>query len=126
MMRSMLRYDSRAAAGPMWYASSAFITCKAARSTSENTATVGMPSSRQARITRTAISPRLATRIFLNSGGMVKGDLTTEDTESTEAENKAEDLTIDSAWRSKSSDHQMSVTFPCHSDTEEFCWLHRF
>src|SRR5436305_15204333 len=38
----------------------------ASRSASEYTAAVAMPSSRQARITRIAISPRLATRIFLN------------------------------------------------------------
>src|SRR6185437_7095521 len=50
----------------MKYASSAWRTCSEARSTSEYTATEGMPSSRQARITRTAISPRLAIRIFLN------------------------------------------------------------
>src|SRR5262252_1221654 len=39
----------------------------APRSASEYTATVSTPSSRHARITRTAISPRLATRIFLKS-----------------------------------------------------------
>src|SRR5947209_4882300 len=61
----MLRYDSRAAAGPIAYASSAMRTCKESRSTSEYTATDAMPNSRQARITRTAISPRLAIRIFL-------------------------------------------------------------
>src|SRR5215467_7069159 len=37
-------------------------TCSASRSASENTATDAMPCSRQARITRTAISPRFATR----------------------------------------------------------------
>ena len=40
--------------------SSASDTCKASRSASENTATVEMPISLQARMTRTAISPRLA------------------------------------------------------------------
>src|SRR4030095_15386236 len=39
-------------------------TCRASRSASENTATEAMPCSRQGRITRTAISPRLATRTF--------------------------------------------------------------
>src|SRR5882672_1086832 len=39
-------------------------TWSASRSTSENTATDVMPCSRQARITRTAISPRFATRTF--------------------------------------------------------------
>src|SRR4249919_568675 len=37
-------------------------TWSASRSASENTATEAMPCSRQARITRTAISPRFATR----------------------------------------------------------------
>ena len=40
--------------------SSASDTCRASRSASENTATVEMPISLQARMTRTAISPRLA------------------------------------------------------------------
>jgi hypothetical protein len=47
-------------------ASSAILTCNAERSRSEYTATEQMPSSRHARITRTAISPRLAINIFLN------------------------------------------------------------
>src|SRR3954470_3116454 len=68
MMRGMLRYDSRAGAGPMHTSSSANRTCSDSRSASEYTATVWMPSSRQARITRSAISPRLAIRIFLNNG----------------------------------------------------------
>src|SRR5262249_10090674 len=41
-------------------------TCGARRSGSENTATERIPISRQARITRTAISPRLAIRILRN------------------------------------------------------------
>src|SRR4029453_10781408 len=41
-------------------------TCSACSSASEYTATVLMPSSRQAWITRMAISPRFAIRIFLN------------------------------------------------------------
>src|SRR5579884_2993239 len=39
----------------------------ASRSRSEYTATVAMPSSRQVRMTRTAISPRLAIRTFSNT-----------------------------------------------------------
>ena len=38
------------------------------RATVEYTATVAIPISRHVRMTRSAISPRLATRIFLNSG----------------------------------------------------------
>src|SRR5262249_25515117 len=53
----------------MHTASSAKRTCKEFRSASEYTATVPIPSSLQAQITRRAISPRLATRIFLNIGG---------------------------------------------------------
>src|ERR1051326_8699339 len=62
----MFKYDSRAGAGPSKYASSALETCSAPRSTSEKTATVAMPISRQARMTRTAISPRLAMRTLVN------------------------------------------------------------
>src|SRR4051794_34247068 len=47
--------------------SSARRACKASRSVVEQTATVAMPSSRQARSTRSAISPRLAIRIFRNT-----------------------------------------------------------
>src|SRR5215813_13597066 len=46
--------------------SSASRTCMASASAVECTATVGMPSSLQARKTRNAISPRLAMRIFSN------------------------------------------------------------
>src|SRR5688572_21114917 len=48
--------------------SSANRTCSACSSASEYTATVLMPSSRQAMMMRIAISPRLAIRIFLNIG----------------------------------------------------------
>src|SRR3954453_9026315 len=48
-------------------ASSARRTCNDRRSSSEYTATVGIPISWQARITRTAISPLLAMRTFLNT-----------------------------------------------------------
>src|SRR5580704_11725064 len=50
----------------MHTASSANRTCNELRSASEYTATVEIPSSLQAQITRRAISPRLATRIFRN------------------------------------------------------------
>ena len=54
--------------------SSAKRTCKASASAVEWTATERKPISRQARITRSAISPRLAIRTFLNIG--VAGALT--------------------------------------------------
>ena len=50
----------------MQTSSSAKRTCSEFSSASEYTATVLMPSSRQAKMMRSAISPRLATRIFLN------------------------------------------------------------
>src|SRR5687768_4587716 len=50
----------------MQTASSASLTYLASRSASEYTITARTPSSRQARWMRSAISPRLATRIFLN------------------------------------------------------------
>src|SRR3954451_1966767 len=50
----------------MQTASSARRVCRHSSSAWLYTATVAIPSSRQARITRTAISPRLAMRIFLN------------------------------------------------------------
>src|SRR5713226_3307704 len=52
----------------MHTASSAKRTCSALRSASEWTATVAMPSSLHAQITRSAISPRLAMRILRNIG----------------------------------------------------------
>src|ERR1700683_4325990 len=52
----------------MQTASSANRTCSELRSASEYTATVEMPSSLHAQMTRRAISPRLATRIFWNIG----------------------------------------------------------
>src|ERR1700749_4506517 len=61
------RYESRAAGGPTQTLSSAKRTCIASASAVECTATVGMPSSRQARWMRSAISPRLAIRILLNN-----------------------------------------------------------
>src|ERR1043165_8941216 len=48
--------------------SSAISTCLSSRSALECTATVLMPSSRQVRRMRSAISPRVAIRIFLMSG----------------------------------------------------------
>src|SRR5687768_14296833 len=53
----------------MHTSSSAKRTCSDSRSASEYTATVWIPSSRQARITRSAISPRFAIRTFLNIQG---------------------------------------------------------
>src|SRR5471032_3411079 len=50
--------------------SSARRTCMASASAVECTATVGMPSSLQARSTRSAISPRLAIRILSNIGSI--------------------------------------------------------
>src|SRR5215475_7380152 len=50
----------------MQTASSANRTCSEFRSASEYTATVEIPSSLHAQMTRRAISPRLATRILLN------------------------------------------------------------
>src|SRR6266571_4608873 len=48
-------------------ASSASLTCSASRSAAEYTATVRTPSRRAVRITRQAISPRLATRSLPNT-----------------------------------------------------------
>jgi len=53
-------------AGPIRAASSAMRTCSEVRSASEYTATLAIPISRRVRITRTAISPRLAIRILRN------------------------------------------------------------
>src|SRR3972149_8455784 len=50
-------------------ASSASWTWRASASAWEKTATVRTPSSRQARMIRTAISPRLAIRTLENTGG---------------------------------------------------------
>src|SRR6478735_8900932 len=66
MMAGMCRYDCLAGAGPMHTLSSANLTCSAFESASECTATASMPSSRHARMTRNAISPRLAMRMRLN------------------------------------------------------------
>src|SRR5437867_3682154 len=69
MMREMFRYESAFLAGPMQTSSSANLTWRESLSTSEWTATVRMPSSLQAQMILSAISPRLAMRIFLNIGG---------------------------------------------------------
>src|SRR6516165_2764462 len=66
MMLGTLRYERAVWGGPMQYASSAKRGCSACRSASEKTATVLTPSSRQARMMRTAISPRFATRTLAN------------------------------------------------------------
>src|SRR5262245_26926823 len=57
--------------------SSANSTCSEFSSASEYTATVLMPSSRQAWMTRSAISPRFAIRIFLNMAHPPQGGVTT-------------------------------------------------
>src|SRR5690242_673475 len=67
MMRSTSRYDWPGAGGPIPTASSASLTNAAFASASLCTATVDTPRSRHARTTRSAISPRLATRTFLNT-----------------------------------------------------------
>src|SRR5712691_3025340 len=48
-------------------------TCRLSRSASEYTATVPIPSSLQAQMTRSAISPRLAMRIFLKGADAKQG-----------------------------------------------------
>ena len=60
----MKTHDWLLGASPMQTASSASWTCNACRSIVEWTATHGIPISWAVLITRTAISPRLATRIF--------------------------------------------------------------
>src|SRR5918999_6297307 len=70
---STLRYEWRAGALPRASASSASRTCSASSSASEYTATVVRSSSRQARTTRRAISPRFAIRTFFMSGGPPPG-----------------------------------------------------
>ena len=62
----IFKYDKALGGGPMQTASSANFTCKLSASAVEYTATVLIPISRQVRITRNAISPRLAINIFLN------------------------------------------------------------
>ena len=68
MIRSPRRYDSPAGPGPSRKASSAIAAWRAPRSASEYTATVATSSSRSVRMTRTAISPRLATRTLVKGG----------------------------------------------------------
>src|SRR5690606_14731538 len=66
MLASPRRYDSSGRGPPTVYASSASRTCCASRSASANTATVRTPTRRAVRITRHAISPRLAISTFSN------------------------------------------------------------
>jgi hypothetical protein len=66
MRAGMLRYESMFRGGPMQIAWSANFTWRLFWSASEYTATVLTPSSLHAQMTRRAISPRLAIRIFLN------------------------------------------------------------
>src|SRR5690606_11813339 len=75
MMRGMFRYESVAIAGPIQTVSSAMARCMSSRSAVECTATVFNPSSLQARITRSAISPRLAISTFcIAASGSGSGD----------------------------------------------------
>src|SRR5574343_1118484 len=69
IIAGMFRELADEAAGPIQTDSSASLTYLASRSASEWTTTVLMPSSRQARWTRKAISPRLAMRTFSNMMG---------------------------------------------------------
>src|SRR5262245_61481958 len=70
-MASMFKYESLGAAGPTATLSSASPTCGVSLSASEYTATVAIPSFSHVRMTRRAISPRLAMRTFLNMGRLV-------------------------------------------------------
>src|SRR6056297_1822365 len=72
MIFGILRYDSELGGGPIQTASSAKRTCKLSASAFEYTATVLMPISLHVRITRSAISPLLAMRIFLNIIGALR------------------------------------------------------
>jgi hypothetical protein len=64
--------DSAGDGGPMRIDRSASRTCRASSSASEWTAIGEMPSSRHAQMIRSAISPRLAIRIFLNMPQLVR------------------------------------------------------
>src|SRR5829696_7964631 len=63
------RYERLASAGPMQIASSASIGARDSRSASEYATTASIPSVRQARRIRSAISPRFAMRIRLTTSG---------------------------------------------------------
>src|SRR3954453_8357369 len=67
MIAGTFRWLARAAAGPMQTFSSAKRTCSTSVSALECTATERMPASRQARMTRRAISPRLSIKTFFNT-----------------------------------------------------------
>src|ERR1700735_1163071 len=64
MMAGLFRYESAGCGGPMHTVSSARSPRLVLKSAVECTATVLMPSSRQARRMRSAISPRLAMTTF--------------------------------------------------------------
>src|SRR5260370_34464922 len=64
----IFRYDSLLGGGPMQIDWAAKRTCSELLSAVECTATVSIPSSRAARMTRRAISPRLAIRMRWNMG----------------------------------------------------------
>src|SRR5882762_7237476 len=64
MIAGMFRYESADCGGPIHTVSSASRTCLVLKSAVECTATVLIPSSRQARNMRRAISPRFAMTTF--------------------------------------------------------------
>src|SRR5262249_47999822 len=72
---SIRKYDSVGALPPSGHASSAMRTWRAPRSQSAKTATVWRPDSRAARMTRTAISPRFATRTLRTKPQLYFGEL---------------------------------------------------
>ena len=64
--RGHVQVARRRGGGPILMVASASLAGSDPASASETVSTVSMPSRRQVRITRTAISPRLATRIRRN------------------------------------------------------------
>src|ERR1700720_3795657 len=70
MMAGIFKYDRADCGGPIQAVSSASSTCFVLKSAVECTATVLMPSSRQARRMRRAISPRLAMTTFSIIGSL--------------------------------------------------------
>src|SRR5207253_11090768 len=70
MIAGMLRQERRAASGPTQIDSSASRLGSESVSAFECAMTVRMPSSRQVRMIRSAISPRFAIRILWNTRGL--------------------------------------------------------
>src|SRR5205814_8775686 len=73
MMRSPRKYESTGRGPPISYASSAISTCNACASAVEWTAAARIDIRRHVRMTRHAISPRLAMRIFATKGCGLEG-----------------------------------------------------